>query len=246
MNQTSHINTANKSELFSNGFSVIPNIYSTADIALIGNAISKADTSKPNFRKTAGLFAVRQFLKEIPATVPLIFTEKLKSLVLELFGTDYFVVKSIYFDKPEESNWAVSWHRDLTISVDKKLEMDGYSHWTVKEGQVGVQPPLTLLKNIFTIRIHLDDTDENNGALRVVPRSQAGIYRPETIDWETEKETVCKVKSGGVMIMSPLLLHSSSKTTNNSRRRVIHIEFSNMELPKGMKWAERMENKTNS
>jgi len=227
-------------ELTSNGFTILPNIYSTADIAQIGNAINKADTSKPNFRKTAGLFAIRQFLREIPASVPLIFTDKLKSVVAGLFGTDYFVVKSIYFDKPEESNWAVSWHQDLTISVDKKTEMPGYSHWTVKEGQVAVQPPVRILQNIFTVRIHPDDTDENNGALRVVPRSQAGIYQPETIDWETEKETVCKVKSGGIMVMSPLLLHSSSKTTNNNRRRVIHIEFSNQELPNGIKWAERM------
>jgi len=238
--QTSTISTKSKSDLSTNGFTTIPNIYSTADIAQIGNAIKKADTSKPNFRKTAGLFAVRQFLREIPASVPLIFTDKLKSVVGELFGTDYFVVKSIYFDKPEESNWAVSWHQDLTISVDKRADIVGFSHWTAKEGQVAVQPPVSILQNIFTVRIHLDDTDENNGALKVVPRSQAGIYRPETIDWETEKETVCKVKAGGVMVMSPLLLHSSSKTTNNNRRRVIHIEFSNQDLPKGMTWDERI------
>jgi hypothetical protein len=43
------------------------------------------------------------------------------------------------------------------------------------------------------------------------------------------------------MIMKPLLLHSSSRTTNNQKRRVIHIEFSNQELPKEIQWAERME-----
>jgi hypothetical protein len=40
--------------------------------------------------------------------------------------------------------------------------------------------------------------------------------------------------------MQPLILHSSSRTTNNKKRRVIHIEFSNKELPAKIKWAERM------
>ncbi len=40
------------------------------------------------------------------------------------------------------------------------------------------------------------------------------------------------------MLMKPLLLHSSGKTTNQNRRRVIHIEFSNMLLPENLNWAE--------
>jgi ectoine hydroxylase-related dioxygenase (phytanoyl-CoA dioxygenase family) len=44
-----------------------------------------------------------------------------------------------------------------------------------------------------TVRIHLDDTDENNGALRVVPKSHLkGIYRPETIDWTIETKSVAR------------------------------------------------------
>jgi ectoine hydroxylase-related dioxygenase (phytanoyl-CoA dioxygenase family) len=66
-----------------------------------------------------------------------------------------------------------------------------------------------------------------------------GIYRPETIDWQKEKEVFCKVSKGGIMIMNPLLLHASNRTTNNKKRRVIHIEFSNQKLPMGLNWAER-------
>src|SRR6476661_3396034 len=93
--------------------------------------------------------------------------------------------------------------------------------WTVKQDQFSVQPPLAVLQNNFTIRIHLDDTDENNGALKVIPGShRKGIYRPETIDWSTEKEVVCRVAKGGVMIMRPLLLHASYRTSNSKQRRV--------------------------
>ncbi len=110
---------------------------------------------------------------------------------------------------------------------------------TIKQNQFAVQPPLEILQNIVTVRIHLDDTDENNGALKVVPKSHAkGIYRPETIDWTVEKEVSCNVPKGGIMLMKPLLLHSSGRTTNNRQRRVIHIEFSNQELPADLNWAE--------
>lgn len=91
---------------------------------------------------------------------------------------------------------------------------------------------------IFTIRIHLDDTDENNGALKVIPGSHLkGVYRPETIGWERESMVTCSVKKGGVMIMRPLLLHASERATGNNNRRVIHIEFANTGLPEGLQWA---------
>ncbi|WP_353050506.1 phytanoyl-CoA dioxygenase family protein [Chryseobacterium sp. ISL-6] len=100
---------------------------------------------------------------------------------------------------------------------------------------------MDILENIYTIRIHLDDTDEHNGALKVVPKSHAkGIYRPETINWGIETEENCKVKKGGIMIMKPLLLHGSNRTTNSKKRRVIHIEFSDKELPEELQWSERI------
>ena len=229
-------------KLTKSGFAIMEDIYSAEEVEQIIHLINQADTSNETFRKSRALFAVRQFLKEIPATKALIFNDKLKSLVKEIFGIDFFIVKSIYFDKPEDSNWFVSYHQDLTISVDKKLEIEGFGPWTVKQNQFAVQPPIEVLENNFTIRIHLDDTDECNGALRIVSQSHLKkIYRPETIHWADEMEQICKVKKGGVMLMKPLLLHSSNRNTNNKRRRVIHLEFSNQELPNGLNWAERME-----
>ncbi len=221
------------------GFATLSNIYTNEEIENILSVIDSADSSNSPFRKSKDLFAIRQFLKEIPSVIPFIFNEKLKALIKGFFGEDFFVTKSIYFDKPKQSNWFVAYHQDLTISVNKKMELQNYGPWTVKQDQFAVQPPREILQNIFTIRIHLDDTDENNGALKVIPGSHAkGIYRAETIDWTKETEISCNVKKGGVMIMKPLLLHSSSRTTNNNKRRVIHIEFSNQQLPEGLNWSE--------
>lgn len=235
-------NPTYKTQLNDIGFTTIENIYSADEIEQILATIEQVDTSKATFRKSTDLFAIRQFLKEIPEIAKFIFNDNLKTVVRQLFGVDYFVVKSIYFDKPETSNWFVSYHQDLTISVDKKVEIENFGPWTVKQGQYAVQPSIDILNNIFTVRIHLDDTDENNGALKVIAQSHLkGIYRSETIDWKTEVETICKVQKGGIMIMKPLLLHSSNKTINNKKRRVIHIEFSNKKLPTEIQWAEKLE-----
>ncbi len=223
------------------GYSVISNVFSNEEIEKISMVIRNTDSSKETFRKSEDLFAIRQFLKEIPDVRDLIFNDHMKTIIKEIFGGKYAAVKSIYFDKPETSNWYVAYHQDLTISVDKKLELPGFGPWTAKQKQFAVQPPLDILENIYTIRIHLDDTDEHNGALKVVPESHAkGIYRPETIDWTVETEELCCVEKGGIMMMKPLLLHGSNRTTNGNRRRVIHIEFSDRELPEGLNWSERM------
>lgn len=231
---------AHIAELSENGFTIIKNIYTDEEIAAILQLIETADNSKEIFRKSADLFAIRQFLKEIPQATERILTNELRAVIKQVMGDDYFVVKSIYFDKPGTSNWYVAYHQDLTISVDKKVALENFGPWTVKHNQFAVQPPLEILNNIVTIRIHLDDTNEDNGALKVIPKSHLkGIYRPETIDWTAENEISCHVPKGGIMLMKPMLLHSSGRTVNNKKRRVIHIEFSNQELPGELSWSER-------
>jgi ectoine hydroxylase-related dioxygenase (phytanoyl-CoA dioxygenase family) len=230
-----------RTQIEDTGFVTINNVFSDGEVEKILQLINQADTSRKTFRKSADLFAIRQFLKEVPGISNLILNDEFKLLIHSLFESDHFIVKSIYFDKPEQSNWFVSYHQDLTISVDRKVDLSDYSKWTVKQDQFSVQPPLNILKQIYTVRIHLDDTDENNGALKVVPGSHLkGVYRPEDIDWSKETEQICDVTRGGVMIMKPLLLHSSSRTTNNNKRRVIHIEFCNQELHEELKWVERI------
>lgn len=230
-----------KNVILENGFGIINTVFSNEEVDKIIQVLENIDTSKETFRKSEDLFAIRQFLKDVPEIKDLIFNDNIKKVIREVFGERYVAVKSIYFDKPEKSNWYVAYHQDLTISVDKKVNLPGFGPWTTKQNQFAVQPPLDILENIYTIRIHLDDTDEHNGALKVVPKSHSkGIYRPETIDWNVETEEICSVEKGGIMIMKPLTLHGSNRTTNGKKRRVIHIEFSDKELPEELQWSERM------
>ena len=109
-----------------------------------------------------------------------------------------------------------------------------------------VQPTIELLENIFTIRIHLDDCTRENGALRVIEKShKKGII--QITDWVKNKngiERICEVQKGGILLMKPLTLHASKRTENQKNRRVIHIEFTNQELPIGLNWKESLEIKS--
>lgn len=228
-----------KQEIRDDGFAVVDAVYSAGEIASLIKHIEAADQSGPAFRSTKDLFAIRNFLTMVPGISDIVFNEKLKTLILEIFGHGYFIIKSIYFDKPQQSNWFVAYHQDLMISVNQKSEIEGYGPWTAKPGQVAVLPPVSILEDNFTLRVHLDKTEEYNGALKVIPGSHCKqVYRPETIDWNIEREVIANVDEGGVMIMKPLLLHASGRSTNSHKRRVIHIEFSKTALPQPLQWSE--------
>lgn len=226
-------------QLDANGYAVTQPILTDVTIEALLACIERADQHHAAFRKTDDLFAIRQFFKQVPGALTALFDEALISFVDALLGKEYRMVKCIYFDKPAASNWFVAYHQDLTIAVAARKDVAGFGPWTVKQEQYAVQPPLPVLEDMVTLRIHLDETNAGNGALKVIPAShRKGIYRPETIDWDKEQEDICNVPKGGIMLMKPLLLHASGRTTNNRPRRVVHIEFSSMQLPDGLEWAE--------
>jgi hypothetical protein len=150
-------------------------------------------------------------------------------------------VRAIYFNKSPGSNWLVAWHQDLTICVQEKIEVAGFGPWSVKDEVPHVQPPIPLLENMLTIRIHLDDTDETNGALKVLPASHAqGRLSAEDIQrWrQGTPEHLCTAHAGDALLMRPLLLHASGRSTSDRQRRILHIEYAGYDLPAGMQWAE--------
>lgn len=117
----------------------------------------------------------------------------------------------------------------------------GYGPWSVKDGVVHVQPPSALLEQMITVRIHLDETSAGNGALKVIPGShQLGKIPAESIRAHAEgSHVVCECEPGDVLLMSPLLLHASSRSVTPSRRRIVHIEYAPpLALEKGLIWHE--------
>lgn len=148
-------------------------------------------------------------------------------------------VRAIYFDKTPGASWIVPWHQDLTISVKHRTEAEGFWPWSTKDGLIHVQPPPAILEDMITIRIHLDDTDETNGALRVLPRSHTrGRLASQDIERLRNEipEQVCCAESGDALLMRPMILHASGHSTSDRNRRILHIEYAGADLPFGMHW----------
>ena len=222
------------------GFAVVPGLYAPAEVAALLRCIEDAPAAGPSFRRSQDVFAIRNVVGEIPGLWPLLVTAKLRALLGELFPGGCHLTKAIYFDKPAQSNWLVAWHQDLMVNVDCRLNLPGFGPWTSKAGWVQVQPPVAVLENTVTLRLHLDDCDATNGALKVVPGSHwRGVVPADTIADYTGTATICAVPAGGAMLMKPLLLHASGRSTSARSRRVLHLEFSTAELPAGLAWRER-------
>jgi ectoine hydroxylase-related dioxygenase (phytanoyl-CoA dioxygenase family) len=185
---------------------------------------------------------LRNVLRISPLATSVASSESILPLVSDLIGGEAFPVRAILFDKTDGANWGVPWHQDLAIAVAEKIETEGFGPWSVKEGVVHVQPPINILAGMVTVRLHLDDCNADNGALRVLPGSHLSgeLSSEDIVVWAAKSSGVtCELPVGGALVMRPLLLHASSPAKNPSHRRVFHIEYAATELPNGLKWSER-------
>jgi ectoine hydroxylase-related dioxygenase (phytanoyl-CoA dioxygenase family) len=216
------------SKLDTHGFAVVPNVLDAsachAWASLLGDANGAGSRGMLN----------NQLVAELAES-------SLAELVRPHLALSPIPVRGIYFDKRPETNWLVAWHQDLTLALKEQAEVPGFGPWSVKEGVPHVQPPMKLLEQILTVRLHLDDTDSSNGALRVL----SGTHRLGRLSAEaiqscrvTHEEVLCEAKAGDVLLMRPLLLHASSRSSCPRRGRVLHIEFAGFPLPAPLEWHE--------
>jgi len=159
-----------------------------------------------------------------------------------ILSTDVIPVQCTLFVKSIESNWLVSLHQDLSIPVAERVNRPGYQGWSEKEGELFVQPPVSVLDDVLAVRLHLDDCNEQNGALSVLPGSHrlGRLTAAAATQAKVERGQVCvEVPRRGAMLMKPLILHASSKVSIGGVRRVLHFVFAPAELPGALRWPPR-------
>ncbi len=216
------------SNLDTHGFAIVPNVLDASACHSLASLLG--DT---NGAGTRGMLRIHE--------VAALAQSLLADLVRPHLPAAPVPVRGIYFDKRAETNWLVAWHQDLTLALKKQAEVSGFGPWSMKEGVPHVQPPMQLLEQMLAVRLHLDDTDSSNGALRVLSGThRLGRLSAEAIRScrETHEEVLCEAKAGDVLLMRPLLLHASSRSSSARRRRVLHIEFSGFPLPEPLEWHE--------
>lgn len=223
------------------GFAILENLIDSNTIDRIEKELQHIEIDHKASQRAGKAFGLRNLMSSVPLTRDLANSEILRLLVEPVLGSTARVVRTIYFDKHKDANWKVAWHQDLTIAVREKVDVEGFRAWSIKAGITHVQPPIAVLEQMLTLRVHLDDTGEANGALRVLPGTHRyGRLEPDQIQhWKQREELVtCSVRRGGVLTMSPLLLHSSLPSINPTHRRVLHFEYASVDLPTGLQWFE--------
>ena len=223
------------------GFAIVPNVFSPDELRNVLSAVERVNNP--------GRGGIRNLLDRVSEVRTLTGSSAIRRIVEPILGEHRFAARGILFDKTPEANWKVPWHQDLTIAVQGRIEAAGFGPWTVKEGVHHVQPPIEVLESMLAVRIHLDDSNEQNGALKVIPGShRMGRLNAEQIHSvpHTTCSTLCPVSRGGVLLMRPLLLHASSAAQSPEHRRVIHVEFASTPLPFGLRWFSEKSCQTNA
>jgi ectoine hydroxylase-related dioxygenase (phytanoyl-CoA dioxygenase family) len=230
------------SEIERNGFAILEDAVDSHKLTLIENELQHLEIDHLASQRAGKAFGLRNLTTAVPLTRDLANSNALRSIVQPVLGDTARVVRTIYFDKHKDANWKVAWHQDLTIAVREKVDVEGFRAWSIKAGITHVQPPVAVLEHMLTLRVHLDDTSEANGALRVLPGTHRhGRLDPDQIQyWKQHQGVVtCSVGRGGDVAMRPLLLHSSLPSLNPTHRRVLHFEYASVDLPARLEWFEK-------
>ncbi len=186
-------------------------------------------------------YAMRGIVAQCPYIAACLRETVLPRIIRPILGKEARLVRSLLLDKTPENNWGVPWHRDLTIAVRQRIDLPGFSGWRERGEGWYVEPPFDVLRQMVTVRVHLDDCLAADGPLFVIPGSHEwpSLKWEELVERAKEAEAVeCHAHQGDALVMRPLAVHSSNRALKPSHRRVLHLEFAALTLPGGLEWCD--------
>lgn len=192
------------------GFAIIPFVLKAEEI----ETLLKYFIDLEPHRSRAG---IRHLLRH-PAVSQIANDPRMLGLAQSVLGHNAFPFRATLFEKSSEANWLITWHQDTALPLREKHEIPGWGPWSVKEGVTYAHAPAAALEQVIALRLHLDDSTDQNGPLRVIPGTHSnGVlhdYEVESIVAKSEPVT-CAVAKGGVIVMRPLIIHASSKSQSD-------------------------------
>ena len=180
-----------------------------------------------NFAMIRGRAGARHLMR-VPEVARVAIDGRLLNIARRELHTEPFPFRATLFEKSGKANWLVVWHQDTALPLRKRFDAHGWGPWSVKAGIVYAHAPACALSRIVALRVHLDASNADNGALRLVPRSHVlGVLSDHAIAHVVKAHgfVECAIPRGGILAMSPLIIHSSSKALVDAPRRVLHLEY---------------------
>lgn len=161
------------------------------------------------------------------------------AIAANVLGPSAKPVRAILFNKSSETNWGLGWHQDRTICVKERREIKGFGPWTKKRGMIHVAPPIHLLAQMVTLRVHLDDVPETNAPLLIAPGShKLGRVAVDQIDEVVKRCGIlaCLANAGDAWLYATPILHASDASKSPKSRRVLQVDYAAFDLPGGLEW----------
>ena len=109
------------------GFAVISNVIVDEQMNGLILAVERAQSDAhrkadgASLRRGQSAYGLRDLLGRVPEVRLLAGTSAVRSLIEPILGPDAFAVRGLWFDKTNEANWNLPWHRDLTIAARSGL-----------------------------------------------------------------------------------------------------------------------------
>ena len=212
------------------GYQIMENVLSAGECDYLVDALSV-------MKGRAGA----RHLMSHPAVAGVALDERLVEIAKCVLGGSAVPYRATLFEKSVHAQWLVPWHQDRALPVAQFSDVPGWGPWSRKAGIEYAHAPAAALSRIVALRVHLDVSRGDNGPLRIVPGShQLGVMpEREVIATAWKRQHVeCVVGRGGVLVMRPLLIHSSSKGLSDEPRRVLHIEYADsLDIATGIRLA---------
>ncbi len=221
------------------GYFLLQNVYNTTQLGKLQERMSLMTTLQTNSirHRDGDVYAARNVLDLCPEIADLWKTPALVDILLSILGDDACLVRGLFFDKPPTSSWGLPWHKDLLIAIQPPdVPSRQYSTPRDRLGVLHCEPPLSVLDNMLTIRIHLDEVTDENGPLEVAPGSHS---TGKTLHFDPLQTIPIQTSLGGVLFMHRLLAHASGRSHPETirHRRILHLEFTaTPHLPDNYHW----------
>lgn len=210
----------NSSLSMADGFEIVPSVLDQAEAADVGTMLQHSTLA----RSRAGA----RHLMHVPLVQQLARDSRLVTIAARFVGPKAVPFRATLFDKSPANNWLVVWHQDTALPLSERRDIPRWGPWSTKAGITYAHAPATALSRVVALRLHVDDSNADNGPLRVLPGTHriGALSDAEIRQLAREISPVdCVVPAGGVVAMRPLLVHASSKAESTCQRRVLHIEY---------------------
>ena len=224
------------------GAAVIPQFADGPLVDLAAQEFERLCAEGSARQRSGAVFGLRGLLRRSRVIGEIASADPFLGAAISVIGPEARPVRAVFFDKTPEANWPLAWHQDRSaaISGDADAAEDaGLRNPTTKDGTPHWELPRAMLREMVTLRLHLDPADGETGALMIAPgRHRDGIIPAREMRAIAAEARTLTVGAGDAVVMRPLCPHASRRLTRPARRRVLHIEYSAAALPEGLSWGE--------